>query len=67
MKSWIIPTFGAFLFWGLWSFIPKITTKYIDPKSAVIYEVMGGIIIAVIVLFFLNFRVDVHPKNEFFK
>ncbi len=67
MKSWIIPTFGASLFWGLWSFIPKITTKYIDPKSAVIYEVMGGIIIAVIVLFFLNFRVDVHPKNGFFK
>jgi len=63
MKSWILPTFGAFLLWGLWSFIPKITTKYIDPKSAVIYEVIGGMIIAVVVLFFLNFRIDRHPKG----
>ena len=63
MKEWILPTFGAFFLWGLWSFIPKITTKYIDPKSAVIYEVMGGIILAVIVLFSLHFRIDVHPKG----
>jgi len=63
MKSWILPTFGAFFLWGLWSFIPKITTKYIDPKSAVIYEVIGGIIIAVTVLFFLNFKIDVHPMG----
>jgi len=28
MKEWILPTVGTFICWGLWGFIPKITTKY---------------------------------------
>ncbi|MFQ6024174.1 MAG: EamA family transporter [Acidiferrobacterales bacterium] len=63
MKEWILPAFGAFLVWGLWSFIPKITVRYISARSAVIYEVLGGVIVAAIVLYSLNFRPDVHPKG----
>ncbi len=37
--------------------------KYIDPKSAIIYEVAGGIIFAIIILYFLDFRVEVHSKG----
>ncbi|HEY9620062.1 MAG TPA: DMT family transporter [Crinalium sp.] len=50
MRDWILPTFGAFLCWGLWSFIPKITTRHIDPKSAIVYEVIGGILLATFIL-----------------
>jgi len=63
MKQWLLPTFGAFVLWGLWSFIPKITTKYISPKSAIVFEVLGGMLIAVIVLFSLKFKPDIHPKG----
>ena len=63
MKEWILPTVGTFICWGLWSFIPKITTKYIDPKSAVVYEVIGGILLSLIVLFFRNFRMETHPMG----
>jgi len=63
MKEWVLPTMGTFICWGLWSFIPKITTKYIDPKSAVIYEVIGGIFLSLVVLYFLNFRLETHPKG----
>jgi len=63
MKQWLLPTFGAFVLWGLWSFIPKITTKYISPKSAILFEALGGIIIATIVLFSLKFKPDIHPKG----
>lgn len=63
MKGWILPTFGAVTLWGLWAFIPKITMKYIDPKSAIVYEVLGGIFIAVVVLYFLNFRPNIHPNG----
>ena len=63
MKQWLLPTFGAFVLWGLWSFIPKITTKYISPKSAILFEVLGGIIIAIIVLFSLRFKPDIHPRG----
>lgn len=61
MKQWLLPTFGAFFLWGLWSFIPKITTKYISPKSAVLFEAMGGVLIAVTVLFSVKFKPDIHP------
>ncbi len=63
MKEWILPTVGTFICWGLWSFIPKITTKYIDPKSAVVYEVIGGIVLSIFVLGFMNFRLETHPKG----
>ena len=63
MKQWLLPTFGAFVLWGLWSFIPKITTKYISPRSAILFEVLGGMLIALIVLFSLKFKPDIHPKG----
>ncbi len=61
MKEWILPTIGVFFCWGLWGFLPKITVQYIDPKSAVIYEVLGGIILAVIVSFVLKFHIATNP------
>jgi transporter family protein len=49
--------------WGFWGFIPKITTRYLEPRSAIVYEVMGAVALALIVLISLNFRVEVHPKG----
>ena len=63
MKEWLFPTFGAFFLWGFWSFIPKITTKYISPKSAILFEALGGIIFAIIVLISLQVKPDFHPKG----
>jgi transporter family protein len=63
MPEWILPTLGALLFWGFWGFIPKITTEYISPQSAIIYEVLGAILIGAIALFLLKFRLEVHPQG----
>ena len=63
MKEWLLPTFGAIVFWGLWGFIPKITTKYISPKSAIIFETLGGIILGIVILISLKFKPDIHPKG----
>jgi transporter family protein len=62
-KDWLLPTFGALFLWGLWGFIPKLTTRYLDPKSAIVYEVMGGVLLAIAMLFVLNFRLTVHPTG----
>lgn len=61
MRHWLLPTFGAFILWGLWSFIPKITTRFLTPKSAVLFEVLGGMVVAVAVLASMRFKPDVHP------
>jgi bacterial/archaeal transporter family protein len=64
MQGWIIPTLGALFMWGFWGFLPKLTTAYIDPKSAVIYEALGGFTIGAIALIALNFQIDFHPKGS---
>jgi len=63
MHQWLLPTFGAFLLWGVWSFIPKITTRYISPESAILFEVLGGIVVGLVVLITFNGRPDIHPKG----
>ncbi len=63
MKAWILPTIATVICWGFWSFIPKITTRYIDPKSAVVYEVIGGIFLSVVVLATMKFQLQAHPKG----
>jgi len=34
---------------GLWAFFPKVAVRYISPRSALVYEVMGGVLVAIIV------------------
>lgn len=63
MKPWLLPAFGALIAWGFSGFIPKLTTKYIGPKSAMIYESLGVITMALIVLSSLGFKPDVHPRG----
>ena len=63
MNNWILPAFLTFVCWGIWGFVPKITTRYISPMSAMVYETVGAMIIGLIVLIFLDFKPDVHLKG----
>jgi bacterial/archaeal transporter family protein len=63
MKDWMLPTLGAMLCWGVWSFIPKLTTRYLSPQSAIVYEVVGAICLAAIALVSLKFQPDIHPTG----
>jgi bacterial/archaeal transporter family protein len=64
MQGWILPTLGAMILWGFWGFLPKLTTAYIDPKSAIIYEALGGFTLGAIALIVLNFQLEFHPKGS---
>ena len=63
MKEWLLPTLGTVVLWGLWGFFPKITTQYIDPQSAIVYEVLGGILLAAIALFVFNVQLNTNPTG----
>ncbi|MCP4120095.1 MAG: DMT family transporter [Desulfobacteraceae bacterium] len=63
MTTWILPASVTLVCWGIWSFIPKITTRYISPMSAMIYETIGAAIMGFIVLTLVDFRPDVHIKG----
>jgi bacterial/archaeal transporter family protein len=63
MTHWLLPTFGAFFFWGFTAFLPKLTVRYLSPKSALLFETLGGMIVAFIILSSLKFKPDLHPKG----
>ena len=63
MKAWLLPASITMICWGIWGFIPKITTRYINPLSASVFEGLGSAIFAIIILFSLSFKPEIHPKG----
>ncbi|MGX2042114.1 EamA family transporter [Methylocaldum sp. MU1018] len=61
MTPWFLPAAAAFICWGVWAFLPKLTTRYIDPKSAIVYEAAGGLIVALAVL--ILFKPTTEPRG----
>jgi transporter family protein len=61
MREWIVPALGTFIFWGLWGFLPKLTTRYINPLSGSIFEAVGVVIVGMVVLVVLHFKPETHP------
>lgn len=56
MPSWSLWALIAFLAWGLWALLPKVVTQHIDPRSAIVYEALGALTVAAVVLASLGFR-----------
>jgi len=63
MREWIVPATFTFFFWGLWGFIPKITTRFISPTSAVVYESLIGLPVALIIMTIMRFQVQTEPRG----
>ena len=63
MNDWVIFAILALLVWGFWGFFPKLATNYISPKSVLVYEVIGAIIVGMAVLFLVNFKPEVNAKG----
>lgn len=63
MKEWLLPASMTLICWGIWGFIPKITTRYINPLSASVFEGLGSAVFALIILFSLSFKPEIHPKG----
>jgi len=54
---------AALVLWGFWGFLPKLTVGYIGPKSALVWEVVGSILVGVVVLVMLGFKPETHPRG----
>jgi bacterial/archaeal transporter family protein len=62
MKTWLIPTLGAVICWAGWAFLPKIAIQNIGTKSVLIYESLGSLTIALIVLFSIDYKLELDWK-----
>ncbi len=63
MAAWVAPAALAFLLWGIWAFLPKLTTRYVDPASAIVYHALGGLVVAFAALAVLGFRPAADPRG----
>ena len=66
MESWLIPASAALIIYGLWGFFPKLAVTYINPASALIYEVAGAMLVGLLTLFWVGFQPESHPKGILF-
>jgi transporter family protein len=66
MDSWFIWTILAMVTFGAWGFFPKLAVNYIAPQSAVIYQVIGGVLVGIVGLFMVNFKPETHPMGVLF-
>jgi transporter family protein len=65
MKTWLVPVLGTFIFWGLWGFLPKITTRTISPMSAMVFEAIGGMLVAGVALLGGGYRLELTRQGVF--
>jgi len=63
MRAWIFPATATIIFWGLFGFIPKITTRYIGPTSAIVYGAFAGVPVALIIIAIMRFQLDTEPRG----
>jgi transporter family protein len=56
----------ALVTFGLWGFFPKLAVNYINPVSALIYQVLGGILVGFIGMLLMGFRPQTHPLGILF-
>lgn len=66
MESWFLWTVMALITFGFWGFFPKITVQFINPQSAVIYQVLGGLLVGIVALPLTGFKPETHPMGILF-
>jgi len=66
VDNWFVSAVLALLIYGFWGFFPKLAVSYISPQSALVYQVIGGMLVGVLALFLVGFRPDTHPLGILF-
>jgi len=54
MKEWAVYSALALLAWGLWAFLPKVAIGFLDPKTAFMFEVIGGAVTGMFAILILH-------------
>ncbi|PIW37433.1 MAG: hypothetical protein COW24_00125 [Candidatus Kerfeldbacteria bacterium CG15_BIG_FIL_POST_REV_8_21_14_020_45_12] len=63
VPAWFFLSLTALAAWGFWGFFPKITTTYLNPKSALVWESLGAAIFGLIILTVINFSPDTNTRG----
>jgi transporter family protein len=62
-QALIISVVATILLWGFMVFLPKLALTELSPLSAIIYEICGGLTVALFVLFFIDGRPEFNLRG----
>ncbi len=66
MNSWLPAALATLVIFGFWGFFPKLAVAYLDPRSALVYQTLGGLMVGLLVLFSLKLHPAFHPRGALF-
>ena len=58
MKTWYVYAVLTVVTWGLWGVFSKLASNYSKPKQALLFQTVGVLAFAVVVLFMEKFRFE---------
>ncbi|MBN2693762.1 EamA family transporter [bacterium] len=64
--NWLFHTAISLFLYGLWAFFPKISQSYINPKSFLIFNTIGGLFVTVFIFFTTKGSLETSPKGVSF-
>ena len=66
MGYWFIFGLFALIVWGVWGFLPKLATRYIEPRSVLVFQTIGSILVTIVILATIDFKPELHTKGVTF-
>jgi len=63
MGYWFIFGLFALIVWGVWGFLPKLATRYIEPRSVLVFQTIGSILVTIVILATIDFKPELHTKG----
>ena len=60
MASWLVLTLAAVALWGLWGFLAKVASDYLNPRSAAAIQGIGVVVVTLGILGFMRFKPEFH-------
>ncbi|MDZ8054738.1 MAG: EamA family transporter [Aulosira sp. ZfuVER01] len=56
VTHWLLYTIFSLFLYGFWGLFSKLSTNYIDPKRALVYEVGGAILVSLLLIWRNDFK-----------
>jgi transporter family protein len=63
VKMWYLYALLTVLTWGLWGVFSKMASNYSKPRQALLFQTVGVLIFAGLVLILENFRIEWHAAG----
>ncbi|GAB1542319.1 EamA family transporter [Scytonema sp. NUACC21] len=65
-NNWLFFTLSSLALYGLWGFFSKLATNYIEPKTALVYEVIGAVLVGLVLLSSQSVRIQADAWGIFY-